>query len=321
MQNTCFDNEITKVEGWHHLLHLGTLHACARLRDRQGARALLAVSTDQASLVNQRDRANQTPLHYAVINDDVVMLDLLTDAGAVYKTDDTLLAAVRNDSAECLRRLVSLGHDLRARVSCEEVQGNLLHLATFHGSIRCISMLLDALNVNSRSNMHQTPLFHAVRQGHLAVVRFLISRGAYVNAKDSSERRVLHFTRSTKIAECLVSHGARLIHQKDKTLVDIVRSRFGPQILTKLRQAKREFADQKAIECAEVHVKPKAQWQKDENATSCAACSVKFQLSTRKHHCRVCGQVCCQKCTHLKVRVEGKSKRCCDACFVRIRSM
>ncbi|KFO35303.1 WD repeat and FYVE domain-containing protein 3 [Fukomys damarensis] len=38
-------------------------------------------------------------------------------------------------------------------------------------------------------------------------------------------------------------------------------------------------------------------WVKDEGGDSCSGCSVRFSLTERRHHCRNCGQLFCQKCT------------------------
>lgn len=36
-------------------------------------------------------------------------------------------------------------------------------------------------------------------------------------------------------------------------------------------------------------------WVKDEGGDSCSGCSVRFSLTERRHHCRNCGQLFCQK--------------------------
>lgn len=64
-------------------------------------------------------------------------------------------------------------------------------------------------------------------------------------------------------------------------------------------------------------------WLPDVSATRCLDCEVLFNLITRKHHCRVCGQIFCGGCTnqtHSVVQfVSGISAagRVCSACFVQ----
>jgi len=36
-------------------------------------------------------------------------------------------------------------------------------------------------------------------------------------------------------------------------------------------------------------------WVKDEVVDSCSGCAVRFSLTERRHHCRNCGQLFCQK--------------------------
>lgn len=36
-------------------------------------------------------------------------------------------------------------------------------------------------------------------------------------------------------------------------------------------------------------------WVKDEGGDSCSGCAVRFSLTERRHHCRSCGQLFCQK--------------------------
>lgn len=36
-------------------------------------------------------------------------------------------------------------------------------------------------------------------------------------------------------------------------------------------------------------------WVKDEVVDSCSGCTVRFSLTERRHHCRNCGQLFCQK--------------------------
>ncbi|XP_014247540.1 zinc finger FYVE domain-containing protein 21-like isoform X1 [Cimex lectularius] len=38
-------------------------------------------------------------------------------------------------------------------------------------------------------------------------------------------------------------------------------------------------------------------WTPDKEATNCRRCSVKFGFTTRKHHCRRCGFIYCNKCS------------------------
>lgn len=46
---------------------------------------------------------------------------------------------------------------------------------------------------------------------------------------------------------------------------------------------------------------PAKVWQPDLDTKSCMVCNRKFGLLLRRHHCRRCGQVVCDKCSPYKV--------------------
>ena len=85
---------------------------------------------------------------------------------------------------------------------------------------------------------------------------------------------------------------------------------------------------------------PNARWKLDKEGDSCEKCPKKFGVFTRKHHCRRCGGLFCDKCSSkkadLKVALTGeeggkviqqtataynvKNARVCDACYTAVTS-
>jgi hypothetical protein len=67
-----------------------------------------------------------------------------------------------------------------------------------------------------------------------------------------------------------------------------------------------------------------AHWMKDSQANGCMSCSVKFSFSERKHHCRNCGKVFCQKCSALETAIPAlqitKPVRVCNPCYNALMS-
>eukprot|EP01124_Arcella_intermedia_P006146 TRINITY_DN1360_c0_g1_i4.p1 TRINITY_DN1360_c0_g1~~TRINITY_DN1360_c0_g1_i4.p1 ORF type:complete len:1527 (-),score=422.61 TRINITY_DN1360_c0_g1_i4:60-4640(-) len=60
------------------------------------------------------------------------------------------------------------------------------------------------------------------------------------------------------------------------------------------------------------------EWVPDDTVLSCHACSVKFGILTRKHHCRLCGNIFCDDCTKERVLVKQfgtTPQRSCAPCF------
>lgn len=64
----------------------------------------------------------------------------------------------------------------------------------------------------------------------------------------------------------------------------------------------------------------KVGWVLDDNVTTCALCSKEFgiRLPNRRHHCRLCGNVVCRRCSMREVNVENSGIRACDFCTAHI---
>ena len=60
-----------------------------------------------------------------------------------------------------------------------------------------------------------------------------------------------------------------------------------------------------------VRALPELQWQKDSAHATCQQCYISFTMLNRKHHCRYCGRVLCDKCSRYKIR----KLRACKTCF------
>ena len=55
-------------------------------------------------------------------------------------------------------------------------------------------------------------------------------------------------------------------------------------------------------------------WKKDTERTHCPLCNTKFNLINRRHHCRKCGELCCNDCSLRRVKINQKLERICDLC-------
>lgn len=59
-------------------------------------------------------------------------------------------------------------------------------------------------------------------------------------------------------------------------------------------------------------------WVPDSDAPSCMLCDVKFTVIKRRHHCRACGKVLCNKCCNMKYKLEYQGNidsRVCVSCY------
>eukprot|EP01104_Vermistella_antarctica_P017627 TRINITY_DN6271_c0_g1_i2.p1 TRINITY_DN6271_c0_g1~~TRINITY_DN6271_c0_g1_i2.p1 ORF type:complete len:269 (-),score=29.13 TRINITY_DN6271_c0_g1_i2:882-1688(-) len=62
-------------------------------------------------------------------------------------------------------------------------------------------------------------------------------------------------------------------------------------------------------------------WVPDEMVRTCSGCNAPFNHLNRKHHCRLCGNVFCKKCTLRRLNYADwalRDERGCESCYVYI---
>jgi ankyrin repeat protein len=141
--------------------------------------------------VNHREPDGMTPLHYAVLNNDLAVVQALLRAGADvnartrYGVNPVYLAA-QNGSAQLTRLLLDNGANPNEVYREGE---RVLHTAARTGDPDTVKVLLDAgAEIDAREDWHgQTALMWAVAQQHAALVPLLVERGANVNAISAIE--------------------------------------------------------------------------------------------------------------------------------------
>nr|GEX53101.1 protein FREE1 [Tanacetum cinerariifolium] len=66
----------------------------------------------------------------------------------------------------------------------------------------------------------------------------------------------------------------------------------------------------------------KDHWVPDEAVTKCTGCGSDFSAFNRKHHCRNCGDIFCDKCTHGRIALTSEDNapqvRVCDRCMLEV---
>ncbi|KAJ8383375.1 hypothetical protein AAFF_G00221650 [Aldrovandia affinis] len=64
-------------------------------------------------------------------------------------------------------------------------------------------------------------------------------------------------------------------------------------------------------------------WVKDEVVDSCSGCAMRFSLTERRHHCRNCGQLFCQKCSRFQSDIKrlkiSSPVRVCQNCYYNLQ--
>ncbi|XP_010266837.1 PREDICTED: protein FREE1-like [Nelumbo nucifera] len=66
----------------------------------------------------------------------------------------------------------------------------------------------------------------------------------------------------------------------------------------------------------------KDHWVPDEAVSKCTACRTDFGAFVRRHHCRNCGDIFCDKCTHGRIALtadeQAQPVRVCDQCMAEV---
>lgn len=145
-----------------------------------------------------------TPLHRAVLADDLKTAESLIRAGANVKAANRfgvtpLYAACLNGNAAMIEMLLKAGAD--ANTALPEGETALM-TASRTGKVEAVKVLLaHGANVNAKESWRsQTALMWAAAEGHSDVIRVLLESGADVNARTVSGFTALLFaTREGKI--------------------------------------------------------------------------------------------------------------------------
>ncbi|XVF35932.1 hypothetical protein REPUB_Repub19eG0014400 [Reevesia pubescens] len=69
-------------------------------------------------------------------------------------------------------------------------------------------------------------------------------------------------------------------------------------------------------------IEEKDHWVPDEAVSKCTACATDFGAFVRRHHCRNCGDIFCDKCTHGRIALTADENaqpvRVCDRCMAEV---
>jgi len=160
-----------------------------RLADAARNRDVTAMKTLMQQKVNPNTPdADGTPaLHWTVRVDDLDTTKRLIAAGADVKLPDRygvtpLYLAAKNGNAAMIKLLLASGADANG---ADPTGATPLMVAAGVGDLAAVRELLDAgAAVDAREpGFQQTAIMFAIRENHPDVVKFLINRGADVNAK------------------------------------------------------------------------------------------------------------------------------------------
>ncbi|XP_063369360.1 transient receptor potential channel pyrexia-like [Cydia amplana] len=166
------------------------LHLCVKHKMDEAFKVLLSHRIDDleslAERANTRDHDGATLLQAAVMSSWVPGVCDILDAGAdVMATSNQPFHRFKN---------VTLDDDQNLIYRLDQIHETPLHLAADHGDKEILEILLGTndVNVDLFNKIDQTPLYIAIRSGHLGCVKTLIRKGANLYTVTGEKSTALH---------------------------------------------------------------------------------------------------------------------------------
>ena len=187
--------------------------------------------------IDNKDKAGNTPLHLAVLNNHVGIADLLLSLGAsaVSQNDTKILPlhlALQNKCSTEMIKVFAKYHDITDQVSRGFRDYTSLHVIAVNNNLKALKILYEAavarrtegaainfLQMDLVDKDGLTPIHLAARKGSYKVLHFLFSKAVELNLKPrehfkcmiEKDSTPLHFAvegNSLEIVQVLLKHGA-----------------------------------------------------------------------------------------------------------------
>ena len=162
--------------------------------------------------VNAKDEFGNTPLHNAASSGIFELAKILIEHGAnVCAEDESSETALHlTTNLKIANILIRNGADIMAK---DDLGSTPLHYAAGDNDLRKSKLLLDnGANINE-VNTFGTPLQNAVKKGHKEILKFLIKKGADVNARRWPFDAPLYCAiteNQSELLQLLIFHGAKI---------------------------------------------------------------------------------------------------------------
>jgi len=168
-----------------------------------------------ASLVDIKDEAGNTPLHQAAIAGSTQLIEFFLSEGADINGQNTQLntplhEAIQNRNESCSIMLIEKGADLTKTNIFEQTP---LHKAASLNHKATGEMLIDkGADIDTKDRWQRTPFLYVARQtGDVEFGKMLLKKGANINAKDQDNQMALNLAAwkgFTDFIDFLMDNGA-----------------------------------------------------------------------------------------------------------------
>jgi hypothetical protein len=161
--------------------------------------------------VKDKGYGGNTPLHAAVENGNVEMVQVLLNAGAKinaknYEKQTPLMMLDEDAKPE----LVNLLLRYRAKITSVDKEGNtpLMHVAAYGNEEVLQALVTAGSNVNAINKKGKTALMFAAENNEFENVKILLGSGANANARNRDRESALDLTSDSEVKQWLISYGA-----------------------------------------------------------------------------------------------------------------
>lgn len=167
------------------------LFDCARKNKIDIAKTLILNNID----VSHKNKNGETVFHIACFKGDYNFVKLLKEKiinTNIYTHDKLLpihylVLGGHSEDFEKIFNLLDTTYDI-----LDENRETLLHYASKQSSLSMVQFLLTkGLDCNSMSSTFETPIFNAVKNGHLNIVKTLLKNGAFINVRNRKYENIL----------------------------------------------------------------------------------------------------------------------------------